>query len=49
MRRMFQRELDTHQTRFAIGESLSHINKLLADGRITRRLGDDGAWIYEAA
>ena len=48
MRAMFQRELDTHQTRFAIGESLSHLNFLVEDGRVHRSLGDDGAWRYEA-
>lgn len=49
MNRMFQRELDAHQTRFAIGESLSHLNRLLNSGRVTRRMGTSGAWVYEAS
>jgi len=47
MNALFQRELDAHQTRFAVGESLSHLNFLLEEGRVSRRIGDDGQWLYE--
>ena len=33
-------------TGFAIGESLAHLHRLMADGRVTRRLGDDGVHLY---
>jgi glyoxylase-like metal-dependent hydrolase (beta-lactamase superfamily II) len=49
MNAMFQRKMDPHQTRFAVGESLAHLNFLLDQGRLTRQLGDDGAWRYVAA
>jgi glyoxylase-like metal-dependent hydrolase (beta-lactamase superfamily II) len=39
---LFHRELDTHQLQFAIGESLAHLNYLLAEGRLRRSLDDDG-------
>jgi len=48
MNAMFQRKLDTHQTRFAVGEALAHLNHLVDQGRIRRTTGEDGAWSYEA-
>jgi glyoxylase-like metal-dependent hydrolase (beta-lactamase superfamily II) len=39
---LFNRKLDTHQLQFALGESLAHLNYLLAEGRLRRRLDDDG-------
>ena len=41
MRALFPRELDTFQARFAIGETIAHINRLLATGTLVR--GTDGA------
>lgn len=39
--RLFKRELDEHQTFFAIGETLAHLHHLLEDGRARRdRQGD---------
>jgi glyoxylase-like metal-dependent hydrolase (beta-lactamase superfamily II) len=34
--------LDAHQTGFAAGEVVAHLNYLLAEGRLVRTLGDDG-------
>ncbi len=42
MKVIFRRPLDTHQTFFAMGETLSHLNKLMHDGTLTRIRGDDG-------
>jgi glyoxylase-like metal-dependent hydrolase (beta-lactamase superfamily II) len=42
MPHLFNRSLDTHQLQFALGESLAHLNYLLAEGRLRRRLDDDG-------
>jgi glyoxylase-like metal-dependent hydrolase (beta-lactamase superfamily II) len=39
---LFQRELDTHQLQFAVGESLAHLNYLLAEGQLRRDRDDDG-------
>ncbi len=47
---LFRRELDTHQTMFAMGESLSHLMYLVADGRLVRERagtdGSDGPWRF---
>lgn len=39
---LFNRELDTHQTMFAMGEAIAHLNRLEHAGRIARTQGDDG-------
>jgi glyoxylase-like metal-dependent hydrolase (beta-lactamase superfamily II) len=39
---MFKRELDAHQTVFAVGETLAHLHYLRDDGKVTRQLGADG-------
>ncbi len=39
---LFSRELDTHQTMFAMGEAIAHLNRLEHAGRIVRTQGDDG-------
>jgi glyoxylase-like metal-dependent hydrolase (beta-lactamase superfamily II) len=39
---LFQRELDTHQTMFAMGEAIAHLNRLEHAGRLVRTQGDDG-------
>ena len=43
---LFKRELDAHQTMFAMGETLSHINYLHQRGRLARTRGDDGIYRY---
>ncbi|WP_420405120.1 MBL fold metallo-hydrolase [Nisaea sp.] len=49
MRSLFIRELDLHQTRFAIGETLAHLHLLMQDGVVLRTIGDDGAYRFERA
>ena len=46
---MFTRELDAFQTRFAIGETLAHINNLIYRGEIVRNLDGPAPYIYERA
>lgn len=46
MQELFIRKLDPFQTRFAIGETIAHINNLLKKGTLRRRLDDDGVYFY---
>jgi glyoxylase-like metal-dependent hydrolase (beta-lactamase superfamily II) len=46
---MFKRELDLHQTTFAIGESIAHLNALWLAGKLLRTLGDDGVFRFRVA
>ena len=46
MPRLFDRVLDVHQLAFALGETVAHLNYLVAEGRLTRRLDDDGRLRY---
>jgi glyoxylase-like metal-dependent hydrolase (beta-lactamase superfamily II) len=46
MPHLFDRELDRHQLGFAIAETVAHLNYLLAEGRIERRLDADGRLRY---
>lgn len=39
---MFDRALDTHQTRFAMGEVIAHLNCLEQAGRLSRSIDADG-------
>ncbi len=39
---LFQRALDTHQTMFAMGEAIAHLNYLEQAGRLSRSTGSDG-------
>ena len=39
---LFQRALDTHQTMFAMGEAIAHLNYLEHAGRLSRTMGTDG-------
>ena len=39
---LFKRALDLHQTTFAMGESIAHLNALWLAGELGRTLGDDG-------
>jgi glyoxylase-like metal-dependent hydrolase (beta-lactamase superfamily II) len=48
-RGLFTRPLDQHQTGFAIGETLSHINLLRSRGGAVRELAGDGAWRFRRA
>jgi glyoxylase-like metal-dependent hydrolase (beta-lactamase superfamily II) len=41
---MFRRPLDVHQTSFAMGEALAHLNLLWLDGRLSRAV--DGARVH---
>jgi len=46
---MFKRELDMHQTTFALGESVAHVHALQADGRLRQLEGSDGVLRFETA
>jgi glyoxylase-like metal-dependent hydrolase (beta-lactamase superfamily II) len=46
MQKLFTRKLDPFQTRFAIGETIAHINNLVKKGTLKRRLDDDGVYFY---
>jgi glyoxylase-like metal-dependent hydrolase (beta-lactamase superfamily II) len=39
---LFKRALDLHQTTFAMGETIAHLNALWMDGRLRREVGSDG-------
>ncbi|MCX7893551.1 MAG: MBL fold metallo-hydrolase [Burkholderiales bacterium] len=43
---LFRRELDTHQTFFAMGETLAHLNYLVRAGTLARARGADGIVRY---
>jgi len=46
LKRLFTRELDSHQLFFAAGESLAHLHFLAGQGRIEERRHDGGPWTY---
>ncbi len=46
---LFNRVLDLHQTTFAMGESIAHLNALWLDGQLRRELGDDGVYRFSPA
>ncbi|ROR35195.1 MBL fold metallo-hydrolase [Inmirania thermothiophila] len=46
---IFRRELDVHQLSFAMGEAIAHLNHLAAQGRLERRIDDDGVIRFAAA
>ena len=46
---MFKRELDLHQTTFAMGEALAHLHLLWFEGKLQRRLGGDGIYRFATA
>jgi len=48
MQAMFTRTLDVHQTRFAVGEAIAHLNHLVRQGRMVRERGE-GADRYRRA
>jgi hypothetical protein len=43
---LFQRALDTHQTMFAMGEAIAHLNYLEQAGRLSRMTDVDGVIHY---
>ncbi|HEY4068834.1 MAG TPA: MBL fold metallo-hydrolase [Burkholderiaceae bacterium] len=43
---LFRRKLDLHQTTFAMGESVAHLNLLWLAGRLERRLDADGIYRF---
>jgi glyoxylase-like metal-dependent hydrolase (beta-lactamase superfamily II) len=46
---LFKRKLDLHQTSFAMGEAIAHLHALWLQGRLQRRLGDDGVLRFAPA
>ena len=46
---MFKRELDLHQTTFAMGEALAHLNHLWLKNELRRDRDDQGVWRFTAA
>ena len=46
---MFKRELDAHQTTFALGESMAHLNLLWHQGELRREVDARGVMHFEAA
>lgn len=43
---LFQRQLDSHQIMFALGETLAHLNFLIGRGEVSRAVGPDGVTRY---
>jgi glyoxylase-like metal-dependent hydrolase (beta-lactamase superfamily II) len=46
---LFRRKLDNHQLYFAMGEAIAHLNRLLAEGAVTRAAGSDGIFRFSAS
>jgi len=46
---LFRRQLDLHQTTFAMGESIAHLHALASRGELAPRLGDDGVMRFGCA
>ena len=46
---LFRREIPENQFGLALVETVAHLNHLLRQGRITRSLDADGAWLWRAA
>lgn len=45
---MFERQFDTHQLTFALGEALAHLHSLWYAGRVQRSVGGDGVIRFAA-
>ncbi len=45
---MFKRELDLHQTTFAMGEALAHLHMLWFEGKLQRQLWPDAVYRFSA-
>ncbi|MDR2991267.1 MAG: MBL fold metallo-hydrolase [Burkholderiaceae bacterium] len=46
---LFHRELDLHQTTFALGEAVAHLNNLWHAGQLVRARDNAGVWRYAPA
>jgi glyoxylase-like metal-dependent hydrolase (beta-lactamase superfamily II) len=46
---MFRRQLDLHQTTFAMGEAIAHLHALADEGRLLAAQGSDGVLRFQAA
>jgi glyoxylase-like metal-dependent hydrolase (beta-lactamase superfamily II) len=46
---LFKRQLDLHQTTFAMGEAVAHLHALWYQGALTRTLGVDGVYRFSVA
>lgn len=46
---MFRRQLDLHQTTFAMGEAIAHLHLLAEEGRLRAAVGSDGVCRFRAA
>ncbi|WP_119153841.1 MBL fold metallo-hydrolase [Caldimonas tepidiphila] len=46
---LFRRELDLHQTTFAMGEAIAHLHALWHEGRLARRRDAQGVWRFAPA
>ena len=49
LRELFKRELDSHQLFFAVGEALAHLHHLMGQGKITRRMSEEGVYMFVAS
>jgi hypothetical protein len=45
---LFKRQLDLHQTTFAMGESVAHLHALWFSGKLRRERGDDGVYRFSS-
>ena len=45
---LFKREIGPAEFGFALVESVAHLNCLLRQGRVSRSLSEDGAWLWQA-
>jgi glyoxylase-like metal-dependent hydrolase (beta-lactamase superfamily II) len=43
---LFRRPLDVHQTTFALGEAIAHLNALWHEGKLVRRPDARGVWRF---
>ena len=46
---LFKRKLDLHQTTFAMGESIAHLNALWLAGKLRRHVDAEGVYCYSLA
>ena len=46
---LFKRELNLHQTTFAMGEAIAHLNALWHAGLVRRQLDDDGIYRFQSS
>ena len=46
---LFKRKLDLHQTTFAMGEAIAHLNHLWLAGRLQRHADAQGVWRFGLA